>query len=84
MGTPTPDSTFTIRNGANSAGEVGISDEERIRRKRRDLGPLLPPPDGTDAMLLKGASGHVQRYRRQGRKSTFLTPLGEPFGGGTP
>lgn len=73
-------STATIKyNGAST--QPGITDAERIARKRRELGTTLPPPDSTDAMLIKSAAGVVQQYRKQGRKSTFLTSLGDPFGG---
>ena len=69
--TPT-NATATIKhNGAST--EPGITDAERIARKRKELGATLTVPDYTDELLMKAAGGTVQRLRKQGRASTFLS-----------
>lgn len=73
------DSKATIRYGGSST-QPGITDEERIARKRKELGATLAVPDYADEVLMKAAGGTVQRLRKQGRKSTFLSM--DPWGGG--
>ena len=64
-------------NGAST--QPGITDEERIARRRKELGATLAVPDYADEVLMKAAGGTVQRLRKQGRKSTFLSM--DPWGG---
>jgi len=71
-GKPDGNSTAVVKyNGASS--QPGITDAERIARKRKELGATLAVPDYTDELLMKAAGGTVQRLRKQGRKSTFLS-----------
>lgn len=50
------------------------TDAERIARKRSEVAPATPnAPDYADEVLMKAAGGTVQRLRKQGRASTFLS-----------
>lgn len=79
MGTPyiPPDSTAVIRYN-DAANEPGISDAERIRRKRRDLGKLdaaLLAPDAADESVQQQGAARVRGIRKGSRRDSFLGNL---------